>query len=92
MTVLDPGDVRKFAVAAIAELERYSHHEIDLAVESLTPAQIARGLSKANGKDIKVELYSDEVSALLKVNPMIGAQLWANEIGSEEISNEAYRF
>lgn len=82
MTVLDPDDVGRFAAAAFLKPSEYNHHEIDLGVEALTPEEIARSLSRASGKDIKTEFYSDgEAAALLKVNPVISAQLWANEVG-----------
>lgn len=82
MMVLDPNDVGKFAAAAILETEAYNHHEIELGVEALTPNQIAHSLSKASGKNIKTEFYSDaEASALAKADPRIAAQLWANNVG-----------
>lgn len=82
MMVLDPDDVGKFAAASILEPESYNHHKIDLGVEALTPDEIARSLSKASGKDIKTAFYSAaEASSLLGKKPLIGAQLWANDVG-----------
>ncbi|KAE8381332.1 hypothetical protein BDV26DRAFT_96472 [Aspergillus bertholletiae] len=82
MTVLDPDDVGRFATAAIVDPDRYNHHEIDLGVQALKPRDIARILSQASGKDIQVEFYTtDEAASLAKVNPMISAQLWSNEVG-----------
>lgn len=60
MTAFNPSDVEKFAAAAITQPETYSHYEIDLGVESLTPGEISRELSRASGKGINVELYSEE--------------------------------
>jgi uncharacterized protein YbjT (DUF2867 family) len=80
MTVVDPGDVGKFAAAAILDPEAYSRHEIDLGAEAFTPDGIAQSLSKVSGKDIKTEFYSD-AATLAKSNPIIPAQLWANEVG-----------
>ncbi|CAI7674919.1 unnamed protein product [Penicillium manginii] len=82
MTVLDPGDVGKFAAAAIAEPEAYNKHEIDLGVEALTPAEIVRELSRASGKEVGLQFYSDEeVAELAPKNPVLIAQLWTNDVG-----------
>ncbi|KJJ35955.1 NAD dependent epimerase/dehydratase [Aspergillus flavus AF70] len=82
MTILDPDDVGKFATAAILDPEMYNQHEIDLGAQALTPDEIARALSQASGKDIKVEFYTaDKAASLSSVNPMITAQLWSNDVG-----------
>lgn len=82
MTVCDPDDVGKFAAAAFLEPKMYNHQEIDLGVEALTPKEITRSLSKASGKEIKTEFYPDEeAAALAEANPVVRAQLWANEVG-----------
>ncbi|GMG25085.1 NmrA family protein [Aspergillus oryzae] len=82
MTILDPDDVGKFATAAILDPEMYNQHEIDLGAQALTPDEIARALSQASGKDIKVEFYTaDKAASLSSVNPRITAQLWSNDVG-----------
>ena len=82
MTVCDPDDVGKFAASAFLEPERYNHEEVDLGVEALTSKEISQSLTKASGKDIKAEFYpAEEVAALSKVNPVVRAQCWANEVG-----------
>ncbi|KAF5618490.1 NAD dependent epimerase dehydratase [Fusarium tjaetaba] len=82
MTVVDPNDVGKFAAAAITEPLAYDKHEIDLGVESLTPAQIVQELSRVSGVEIGLEFYDEEEAKDLAVrNPKIYAELWANEVG-----------
>ncbi|GAB1201687.1 hypothetical protein APSETT445_000270 [Aspergillus pseudonomiae] len=72
MTVLDPGDVGKFAAAAIVNPAALNKHEIDLGVESLTPAEIVRELSRVSGKEARDLAVRD---------PRLYAQLWTNEVG-----------
>lgn len=68
MTVIDPGDVGKFAAAAILEPLDFHGHEIDLGAESLKPAELVRELSLASGKDITLEFYSQDEAKRLAVN------------------------
>ncbi|CAG7952285.1 unnamed protein product [Penicillium olsonii] len=82
MTLVDPGDVGKFAAAAIVDPEAFNRHEIDLGVESLTPAEIVKELSRASGTDIALQFYSEREAADLALkDPRIDAQLWANDVG-----------
>lgn len=82
MTILDRDDVGKFAAAAIIEPSAYNMHEIDLGVESLTPAEIVRELSQVSGKDISLQFYDEkEVEELAPRKPVIHSQVWANEVG-----------
>lgn len=82
MTILDRDDVGKFAAAAIIEPSAYNMHEIDLGVESLTPAEIVRELSRVSGKDISLQFYDEkEVEELGPRKPVIYSQVWANEVG-----------
>ncbi|GKZ51756.1 hypothetical protein AbraIFM66951_007060 [Aspergillus brasiliensis] len=82
MAVLDANDVGKFAAAAIADPDAYDKHEIDLGVESLTPAEIAKELSRVSGRDIAAQFYSDEeAKELAAKDPKIRSQLWTNEVG-----------
>ena len=82
MTILDRDDVGKFAAAAIIEPSAYNMHEIDLGVESLTPAEIVRELSRVSGKDISLRFYDEkEVEELGPRKPVIHSQVWANEVG-----------
>ncbi|GFF32117.1 nmrA-like family domain-containing protein DDB_G0286605 [Aspergillus udagawae] len=82
MTMVDPGDVGKFAAAAVLEPLRFNRCEIDLGAESLKPADIVRGLSLASGKEIALEFYSrDEAERRAASDPRLWAQLWANEVG-----------
>ncbi|WZH45631.1 NAD dependent epimerase dehydratase [Fusarium acuminatum] len=82
MTVLDPNDVGKFATAAITDPLAFNKHEIDLGVESLTPAQIVQQLSRVSGVDIGIEFYSEqEAKDAALGNPKIHAELWTNEVG-----------
>ncbi|KAF5688649.1 NAD dependent epimerase dehydratase [Fusarium denticulatum] len=82
MTVVDPNDVGKFAVAAITDPLAYNKHEIDLGVEPLTPAQIAQELNRVSGVEIGLEFYGEQEAKDLAVrNPKIYAELWANEVG-----------
>lgn len=82
MTVLDPDDVGKFASAAFAKPEAFNGHEIDLGVEALTPDEIAKRLGRISGKNVTTEFYTaEEAASIAKVNPVIYAQLWANDVG-----------
>ncbi|KAM0545964.1 hypothetical protein ACHAPJ_011076 [Fusarium lateritium] len=82
MTVVDPGDVGKFAAAAITDPLSFNAHEIDLGVESLTPAQIVRELSRFSEADIGLQFYGEqEARDLAMRNGVINAQLWSNEVG-----------
>ncbi|KAH8433456.1 NmrA/HSCARG family protein [Aspergillus melleus] len=92
MTVVDSDDVGKFATAAILEPSRFHGHEIDLGVESLSPAEIVRALSHASGKEVGLQFYSkDEAERIAARNPRIWADLWANDVGYqvnfEELDN-----
>ncbi|KAL2844250.1 NAD(P)-binding protein [Aspergillus pseudodeflectus] len=82
MTVLDHDDVGRFAAAAITEPAAFNRHEIDLGVESLTPAEIVRELSRVSGAEIGIEFYSEKEAKDLALGDLrIYAQLWANEVG-----------
>lgn len=82
MTVLDPDDVGKFAAAAITEPLAFHTHEIDLGVESLTPAKIVQELSRVSGEYIGLQFYSEqEAKDLASKDPRVHAQLWTNEVG-----------
>lgn len=82
MTILDGGDVGKFAAAAIVEPLAFNRHEIDLGVESLTPAEIVRELSRASGKDISLQFYDEkEVEERALADLLIQSHVWANEVG-----------
>ncbi|KAE8402415.1 NAD(P)-binding protein [Aspergillus pseudonomiae] len=82
MTVLDPGDVGKFAAAAIVNPAAFNKHEIDLGVEFLTPAEIVRELSRVSGKGIALQFYDEKEARDLAVrDPRLYAQLWTNEVG-----------
>ncbi|QGI66367.1 hypothetical protein CEK27_010338 [Fusarium fujikuroi] len=93
MTVVDPSDVGKFAAAAITEPLSYNKHEIDLGVESLTPAQIVQELSRVSGVEIGLEFYSEQEAkdAALR-NPKIYAELWANEVGYQVDFEELQKY
>lgn len=82
MTLVDPGDVGKFAAAAIVNPSAFNKHEIDLGVESLTPAEIVKELTCVSGKDVALQFYSEKEAAdLAAKNPVLRAQLWANDVG-----------
>ncbi|KAL4899603.1 hypothetical protein BDW74DRAFT_188985 [Aspergillus multicolor] len=82
MTIVDVGDVGKFAAAAILDPVTFHTHEIELGVEALTPAEIVRALSRVSGREIGLEFYSDdEVQELAARNPVVRSQVWANEVG-----------
>ncbi|KAL6918890.1 hypothetical protein ACHAP8_012463 [Fusarium lateritium] len=93
MTLVDVGDVGKFAAAAIVDPQSFNTHEIDLGVESLTPAQIARELSRVSGADVGLKFYSDpEAKDLALRNPVIYAQLWSNEVGYQVDFNKLEKY
>ncbi|GFG18960.1 nmrA-like family domain-containing protein DDB_G0286605 [Aspergillus udagawae] len=72
MTMVDPGDVGKFAAAAVLESLRFNRCEIDLGAESLKPADIVRGLSLASGKEIALKFYSrDEAERRAASDPRL---------------------
>ncbi|RGP58736.1 nad dependent epimerase/dehydratase [Fusarium sporotrichioides] len=82
MTMIDPGDVGKFAAAAITKPESYNTHEIDLGVEALVPAQIVQALSRISGQDINLQFYTkQELTVLIPRMPVLPAQLWSNDVG-----------
>lgn len=82
MTVLAAEDVGRFAAAALTDPRAYHTHEIDLGVESLTPAQIVQELCRVSGEEIQLEFYSEEeAKALAERDPRLYAQLWTNEVG-----------
>lgn len=82
MTILDDDDVGKFAAAAIVEPSAFNMHEIDLGVESLTPAEIVRELSRVSGKDISLQFYDEEeVKELALRDLRIQSHVWTNEVG-----------
>lgn len=57
---LSPRDVGKFATAALLNPDRFNKHEIDLASENLTLAEVAEKLSVASGIEIKTRFRSAE--------------------------------
>ncbi|BCS18627.1 NmrA/HSCARG family protein [Aspergillus puulaauensis] len=82
MTILDGDDVGKFAAAAIVEPLAFHKHEIDLGVESLTPAEIVRELSRVSGKDVSLQFYDEkEVEERALTDLLIQSHVWANEVG-----------
>ncbi|PYI23947.1 NAD(P)-binding protein, partial [Aspergillus violaceofuscus CBS 115571] len=82
MTVLAAEDVGRFAAAALTDPRAFHTHEIDLGVESLTPAQIVRELRRVSGVDLGLQFYSEEeAKALAATDPRMYAQLWTNEVG-----------
>ncbi|KAL2837293.1 NAD(P)-binding protein [Aspergillus pseudoustus] len=82
MTLIDAGDVGKYVAAAVVDPEAFNRHKIDLGVESLTPTEIVNELSRVSGSDIALQFYSEEEAAVLgRKSPVIGAQLWANNVG-----------
>ncbi|RDW63048.1 NmrA/HSCARG family protein [Aspergillus mulundensis] len=82
MTVVDAGDVGKFAAAAIVGPSAFKAQVIDLGVESLTPAEIVRELSRVSGKDVSLQFYGEKEAEELAVRDLrIWSQLWANEVG-----------
>lgn len=93
MTLLDPNDVGKFAAAAITQPLAFHMHEIDLGVESLTPAETTQELSRVSGKDIDLEFYSEgEAKEIAPRNLKIYAELWANEVGYQVDFRELERY
>lgn len=53
-------DVAKFAVAAFANPEKFSHKSIELAAESLTYNEIAATISAVTGKAFKIVILSSD--------------------------------
>jgi uncharacterized protein YbjT (DUF2867 family) len=93
MTVLDHDDLGRFAAAAIAEPAAFNMHEIDLGVETLTPAEVVRELSRVSGVEIGLEFHSeDEAKDLAMGAPRIYAELWANEVGYQVDSKELEKY
>ncbi|RAL04701.1 uncharacterized protein BO80DRAFT_421954 [Aspergillus ibericus CBS 121593] len=70
LTVVDPGDVGRFAAAAISDPRRFHAREI------------VRELSLASGREIALEFDErEEAERRAARDPRIWAQLWANEVG-----------
>lgn len=58
-----PGDVGKFATAALLNPESFNGHEIDLASENLTLDHVAKFLSTASGVTIQTKYRTPEETA-----------------------------
>ena len=82
MTVVGTGDVGKFTAAAMMDPVAFNMHEIDLGVESLTPAEIVKELSRVSGEEIDLKFHGEqEAKDLALRDPRVQTQLWANEVG-----------
>lgn len=75
-------DVAKFAVAAFADPEKFNHHSIELAAESLSYSEIAATISAVTGKTLKVVTLSpDEALAEGMHIYSVRGDEWNNTIG-----------
>jgi len=82
LQLISADDVGHFAVAAFAVLARFTGHNIDLAAESLTVAQIAAILSEQLAHPIRViELSPDEAVANGLFPGWVLSQEWTNVHG-----------
>ncbi|KAI1340886.1 NAD dependent epimerase/dehydratase [Xylariaceae sp. FL0016] len=81
LTLVDGGDVGRVAAAALSHPEDYAGRAIDLAVEEVTPPQLAERLTKAWGRTVQLQYISEEELEAFAGHPIIQAQLWNNEVG-----------
>lgn len=78
--LIAPSDIGKFAAAVMMRPDDYSHREIDIGAEALTPGEITGALSRVAGREIvPVQIPRDEAEELGKSNMGISAQLFFNE-------------
>ncbi|KAK4164314.1 hypothetical protein QBC43DRAFT_317936 [Cladorrhinum sp. PSN259] len=82
---IDVGDEGRVVVAALADPDKFHGREIDLAVEVLTPFELAAKIGRVLGKEVKVHHYTEkEQEELLKAaSPIIAGQRWANDVSAE---------
>lgn len=78
---IDPGDVGKFAFAALTDPERFSGKQLNLAEAKLTTEEVAATLCKVTGVDVKVKYRSEEEQMVMK--PQIPTQTF-NHLGNWE--------
>lgn len=75
-------DVGAFAQAAFAAPERFHGHNIDLAVEALTMAEVAAILNRQLGTTVRVESVSPAEAKAAGLFPgWVRTQEWVNEVG-----------
>ena len=78
--LVSPGDIGRFAAAVILRPDIYSHREIEIGAEALTPGEISQALSRVAGRDIvRVQIPRTEAEELGKSDMTISAQLFFNE-------------
>ncbi|KAK0711831.1 hypothetical protein B0H67DRAFT_586381 [Lasiosphaeris hirsuta] len=76
ISLIDPEDIAKFAVAAFQDPQRFDKQGIELVGEKLTPIQVMEMLSAATGRELRAQFYTDEeIRAGTATNPLIVAQL-----------------
>ncbi|TPX06791.1 uncharacterized protein E0L32_002287 [Thyridium curvatum] len=75
--MIDELDIGAFAVAAIDDPGKFNKQEIEIAGQPLTPAEIARQISQALGKEFKAEFYTVEEIEAQKENPFIQGNIAA---------------
>ncbi|KAI0138024.1 NAD dependent epimerase/dehydratase [Hypoxylon sp. NC0597] len=86
---IDASDVGKVVAKALAEPDKYSGKEIDLAAESVTIGELAEKIGKAIGKPVTVESYTEDELAALGPNVNITAQRWASEVPTGDCAERA---
>jgi uncharacterized protein YbjT (DUF2867 family) len=76
-------DVGTFAAAAFADPARFNGHNIDMAAEALTMAEVAAGLSRVVGKPVTAQSVSpEEAQSIGRMHiGWVRSQEWANEVG-----------
>ena len=82
--LVSPGDIGRFAAAVILRPDVYSHREIDIGVEALTPGEITEVLSRVAGREIVPEqIPRAEAEELGKSDLRISAELFFNETNTK---------
>ncbi|KAL6234544.1 hypothetical protein BDW75DRAFT_162802 [Aspergillus navahoensis] len=82
--MIDPNDIGKFGAAALMDPERFHGKEIAIVSELLALDEILASLSKATGRELKVNYMSQEdIDAQMKTNPLLGWQLMARDMVDE---------
>ncbi|OTA93377.1 hypothetical protein M434DRAFT_395642 [Hypoxylon sp. CO27-5] len=86
---IDASDMGNVVAKALAEPDKYSGKEIDLASESVTIGELAEKIGKAIGKLVAVEPYTEDELAALGSNINITAQRWASEVPTGDSAEKA---
>jgi uncharacterized protein YbjT (DUF2867 family) len=93
LALVAAADIGAAAAAAVGSAERFHGHEIELAGDRLTMAEIADVLSKMRGRPVAVRSLSAEAAVAHGLSSgWVSSQVWSNEVGYPATPDDSLRF